>query len=142
MGRIVGVDYGRKRVGLAVADPLRMFAQPFGAYNPREAVDVLRKLHRDEGLETIVVGWPLMLDGSEGDATRVVQEFVNRLRNALRDVVVVKLDERYTSEIAHDLVREARGGRRVEKRSGDVDAAAAAIILQDFLDGHRHSGPA
>src|SRR5690625_8030555 len=96
MGRIVGVDYGRKRVGLAVADPLRMFAQPLGAYNPREAVDVLRKLHRDAGLETIVVGWPLMLDGSEGHASRVVQEFVLRLLNALRDVVVVTLDELYS----------------------------------------------
>lgn len=141
MGRIVGVDYGRKRVGLAIADPLRIFAQPYGTYDPRQAVDVLKRLHDNEGIESVVVGWPLMLDGSEGDATRIVQEYVNRLKNALHGADIVKLDERYTSEIAHDLVRESRGGKRVEKRSGDIDAAAAAIILQDFLDAQRHSGP-
>ena len=57
--RLVGVDHGAKRVGLAVADPLRLFAQPLGTFGPAEAVDRLRTLHADEGIETVVVGWPL-----------------------------------------------------------------------------------
>ncbi|MFW5955250.1 MAG: Holliday junction resolvase RuvX [Rhodothermales bacterium] len=132
--RIVGVDYGRKRVGLAISDPLRMFAQPLGTYDPRTAVDVLKDLHSSSALETIVVGWPLLLDGSAGEATQRVQEYVNRLRNALPGVDVVTWDERFSSQIASQLLVEARPRRRPRKSEGLHDAVAAAVILQDYLD--------
>ena len=131
--RIVGVDYGRKRVGLAVADPLRLFAQPHGTYSPDEAVAVLRRLHETVGLAVIVVGWPLTLEGEEGEATRFVQPYVNRLRNAFEGVEVVKWDERFTSEMAKQAIREA-GRRRGRRQKGRVDTAAASIILQEYLD--------
>lgn len=133
-GRIAAVDYGKKRVGIALADPLRMFAQPVGTYDPRTAVEQLDRIRAEQGLETVVVGWPLMPDGSEGEATRRVQEYVNRLRNALPGVDVVRWDERYTSEIASTLMRESRPRRRPRKQEGSHDAAAAAVILQDYLD--------
>jgi len=139
--RVVGVDYGTKRVGLALADPLRMFARPHGAFTQREAVEELKRIHADEGIETIVVGWPLTLGGEEGVATERVQQYINRLRNALPEAVrIVKRDERLTSEMAKDALRDAGARRtgRIEEDRGRVDAAAAALILQHYLDATGH----
>ncbi|GIV59300.1 Holliday junction resolvase RuvX [Rhodocaloribacter litoris] len=132
--RIVAVDYGTKRVGLAVADPLRLFARPFGTYGPSEAVAVLRQLRAEEGIEVIVVGWPLLPDGTEGAATRRVRQYINRLRNALPGVEIVTWDERYTSEMARQAIREAGARRKARRDRARVDAAAAAVILQEYLD--------
>ena len=132
--RVVGVDYGTKRVGLAVADPLRLFAQPQGTYPPEQAVRVLRRLHETDGIEAVVVGWPLTPDGEEGAATQLVQPFINRLKNVLRDVVIVKWDERYTSEAAREVLLRTGIGRKARREKGRVDAVAAALILQEYLD--------
>lgn len=135
-GRLVGVDYGQKRVGLAVADPLRLFAQPHGAYSPEEALDVLRSLDAEEGIGTVVVGWPLTLAGERGEATRQVQRYIERLQEALSRTEVVRRDERFTSEMARDAIRDfgvKRSGHPKDDK-GRVDAAAAALILQDYLD--------
>lgn len=135
VGRIVGVDFGTKRVGLAVADPLRMFAQPHGAFDAKGAVDALKEIEARDDLAVIVVGWPLLPSGEEGKATERVQQYINRLRNAFPGVEVVTRDERYTSEMAKDVIREVGIRRSGRPDKGRVDAAAAAIILQDYLDG-------
>jgi putative Holliday junction resolvase len=132
--RIVAVDYGTKRVGVAVADPLRLFAQPFGTFTQREAVEQLTALHARDGIATIVVGWPLTEAGEEGPATERVQQYMNRLRNALPGVTLVRWDERYTSELAKQRLRETGRRTRRKDRKGRVDAAAAGIILQEYLD--------
>lgn len=135
--RIVAVDYGTKRVGLAVADPLRLFAQPFGTFAPDGAVEALRTLHLREGIETIVVGWPLTPDGEEGPATERVRPFLNRLRNAFPGVEVVPWDERYSSARAKEAIRAAGAGRKARRDKGRVDRAAAAVVLQEYLDEAR-----
>ena len=134
MPRLVAVDPGTKRVGLAVADPMRLFARPYGTFSPDEAVDALRALHAGEGVETVVVGWPLTPEGEEGEATRRVQPFIGRLRRTLPDVQIVKWDERFTSEMAKEAIREAGTARKARRDRGRIDAAAAAILLQDYLD--------
>jgi putative Holliday junction resolvase len=132
--RVVGVDVGTKRVGLAVADPLQLFAQPHGTFSPDEALDVLRSLEADEGIDTVVVGWPLREDGEEGDAIEMVEAYVERIEDVLASVEVVRRDERFTSEIAKDLLREAGVPQPGRYDKGRVDAAAAAVILQDYLN--------
>jgi putative Holliday junction resolvase len=132
--RIAAVDYGTRRVGLAVTDPLGLFAQPLGAFTPEEAVAVLRRLHADDGLEAVVVGWPLQEDGAEGKATRRVEPFVGRLRNALPGVAVVKQDERYTSARAAEALVAAGVRKKARRQKGRLDAAAATFILQDYLE--------
>lgn len=135
--RIVAVDYGTKRVGIALADPLRLFAQPHGTFTQQGAVDELKRICAEDGLDTIVVGWPLTLEGERGKATERVQQYINRLRNALPSSVhIVRRDERFTSEMAKDAIRQfgvKRSGHPKNDR-GRVDAAAAALILQDYLD--------
>lgn len=132
--RIVGVDVGTKRVGVAVSDPLRLFAQVEGTYPPEEALEVLQSLKREQGVDVVVVGWPLTEAGEEGEATEMVEAFVDRLHEALGSVEVVRRDERYTSEMAKDLLRRAGVSQPGRYDKGRVDAAAAAVILQDYLD--------
>lgn len=135
--RIVAVDHGTRHVGLAVTDPLRLFARPLGTYAPAEAVAEIQALHAREPLALIVVGWPLTEDGEEGTQTRRVMPYLGRLRNALPEVPVVTQDERYTSRRAEQALAEAgvgRAKRAQAKRRGRLDAAAAAFILQDYLE--------
>lgn len=132
--RIVAIDYGTKRVGIALADPLRLFAQPYGTFTQQEAVARILALHADEGIATIVIGWPLMEDGEEGVATQRVQQYINRLRNALPGVEIVKWDERYTSLLAKEQIYASGGTRKRRADKHRVDAAAAGIILQEYLD--------
>ena len=132
--RIVGVDVGTKRVGVAVADPLRAFAQPHGTYAPDEALGVLQDLRDAKGIETIVVGWPLTEEGTAEEATEMAEAYVDRIRAALGEVPVVREYERYTSEIAKDLLRRAGVSQPGRYDKGRVDAAAAAVILQGYLN--------
>ncbi|MEM6645755.1 MAG: Holliday junction resolvase RuvX [Bacteroidota bacterium] len=132
--RLVGVDYGHKRVGLALADPLRMFAKAFATVHNREVLHTLAELDQREGIEAIVIGWPLLPDGSEGDATKKVASFIQRLAKALPDVAIIRMDERYTSEEAKQVVRATTATRKQRRERGRVDAAAAALILQRYLD--------
>ena len=135
--RIVGVDYGTKRVGLALADPLRLFAQPFGTFPPDEALARLRALDAEEGVAVIVVGWPLTEAGEEGPATERVQQFINRLRKALKTAEIVPWDERFTSEMARRQIYASGGSRKRRADRRRLDAAAAGIILQEYLDSER-----
>ena len=128
-GRVVGVDFGTKRVGIAVADPLAMFAQPVGTFSPDEAIARLRAIRDEDGILTVVIGWPLSEDGRETESTRRVDQFVRRIRNAVGKVNVVRWDERYTSEEARDRLV---GIGPIDV--GRLDTAAAGIILQEYLD--------
>ncbi len=130
----MGVDVGTKRVGVAVADPLRLFAQPRGTYAPDEALSVLRTLRDEEGIAQLVVGWPLTEKGTAEEATEMVEAYTERIRKALGNVNIAREDERYTSEIAKDLLREAGVSQPGRYDKGRVDAAAAAVILQGFLN--------
>jgi putative Holliday junction resolvase len=135
-GRVVGLDHGTQRIGLAVADPLRLFAQPVGAVPPGEVVGRLEEIAEGERLAVLVVGWPLLPSGEEGKAAERVAAFMEELQAAFPEARVERRDERHTSEMAKDTIREVG-----ERRSGEplfekerVDAAAAALILQDWLD--------
>jgi len=132
--RLAGVDVGTKRVGIATSDPLQLFAQPHGTYDPGEALKVLKKLDVEGGLDTVVVGWPLTEGGEEDEAIEMVESFVERVQTVLPHPEIVRQDERYTSERAKDLLRRAGVSQPGRYEKGRIDAAAAAVILQDYLD--------
>ncbi len=131
--RIVGVDYGSKRTGLAVADPLGLFARPLGTFAPGHATVELVKLDAREGVAVIALGWPFEPDGAEGEAVERVRSFEGRLRKALPQTEIVRVDERYSSTHAVSQLRQAGASRRVRREKGLVDAAAACVILEDYL---------
>lgn len=135
--RIAGVDYGTKKIGLAVTDPLRLFTRPVGTYGEDGLVEALREIEREDGLETIVVGWPLTKDGEEGVQTERVVPFLERLRETFPKVEVVRWDERYSSVRAREKIREAGQWRKVREDHTVVDAVAAAVILEEYIEQHQ-----
>lgn len=135
--RIAGVDYGTSKVGLAVTDPLRLFTRPVGTFTDEGTIDELRRLEREDGLETIVVGWPLTLDGEEGEETARVEPYLDRIREEFPDVEVVRWDERYSTVRARDKLREAGAWGKVRRDRTVVDAVAATVILDDYIEQHQ-----
>jgi putative Holliday junction resolvase len=132
--RILALDHGTKRIGVAVSDELQMIAQPL-EFIPAEPfakfLARVKEILRDKQVELILVGMPRNMDGSYGPAALKVQEFVA----ALRDAVIVPIqtwDERLTSAQAQRFL--IQGGMRREKRKEKVDQTAAAILLQSYLD--------
>ncbi len=134
--RIVAIDYGTKRVGIARSDPMGWFAQPVGTYSPPEALKVLRRLHEEEGIRQILIGWPLTLEGREEEATQRVEAYIKRIQKILPDVPILRWDERFTSEVARELLLQAGHPRKKRREKGRIDAAAAALMLQEFLNSH------
>jgi putative holliday junction resolvase len=132
--RVAAVDYGTRRVGLAVSDPFGLFAQPVGTFAPDDAVNVLKGLVEDREVATVLVGWPLLEDGSEGEAVDRVRPYLARLRNALPDVSIERWDERYSTRRAMESLVEAGVPRGARRQKGRLDQAAAATILQEYLD--------
>ena len=132
--RILAIDHGTKRIGIAVSDELKMIAQPL-EYIPAEPfadfLSRLNKLLREKQVEQILVGMPRNMDGSYGPAAAKVQEFVTALRGAIT-APIRTWDERLTSVQANRLL--IQGNVRREKRKEKVDKMAAAILLQSYLD--------
>jgi putative Holliday junction resolvase len=132
--RILAIDHGSKRIGIAVSDELKMIAQPlefilaepFPAFMAR-----LQELIRDKEVESILVGLPRNMDGSYGPAAQKVQEFVVALKDAV-NVPIKTWDERLTSAQANRLL--IQGNVRRDKRKEKVDKMAAALLLQSYLD--------
>lgn len=141
MRRIVGIDFGRKRVGVALADPLRMFALVHGTFDQAGVLAELRAIDDNDGIETVVVGWPLTLEGTEGVAVKSVETYVRRIQRVLPHVDLVRWDERYSSEEARELLVRAGVPRSQRREKGRLDAAAAAVILQQYLDWKRATHP-
>jgi len=133
--RILAIDHGTKRMGIAISDELQMIAQPV-EFIPAEPFAEfparLKELLREKEVELIVVGMPRNMDGSYGPAALKVQDFVAVLRNAVT-VPIRTWDERLTSVQANRFLLE--GNVRREKRKEKVDKMAAAILLQSYLDG-------
>ncbi|GAB5537711.1 MAG: Holliday junction resolvase RuvX [Rubricoccaceae bacterium] len=132
--RIVAVDYGSRRVGLAISDPLQMFAQPLDTLPPAASIERLVAVHTTQSLEAIVVGWPLTESGEEAEAIARVRPYIGRLKKALPDVRIETQDERYSSRRAVDGLVQAGVGKKGRRDKARIDAAAAAVILQDYLD--------
>jgi putative Holliday junction resolvase len=138
--RVLGVDYGTTRIGLSVSDPLGILARPLETLANNEGTwTKLRELVTEKGIRLVVVGMPYNLKGEKGQQAKAVELFVGRLKREL-SVEVVVWDERFTSTIAQRTLLSmgtTRKQRRTDK--GRVDAMAAAVMLQSFLDSTKRS---
>ena len=145
MGRIIGLDIGERRIGVAVSDPSATLARPVTTLKTTgldgNALEVslaeVRRLVEDDSVDAIVVGLPRRLDGSANAMTPRVERFAERLREGAGLAVILQ-DERLTSMEAESRLAEREKDWRVRKQQ--LDAAAAAIILQDYLDARAHPG--
>lgn len=133
-GRLIGIDVGTKWVGLARTDLLRMVANPIGTFPPPEAIEKLESLVETEQVEKFVIGWPLTPSGGEGEAIKMVERFITRLKLVLPEIEIAKMDERYTSKEAVAAMIEAGVPKMKRRESDRINQAAAAIILQKYLE--------
>lgn len=125
---------GTKWVGLARTDLLRTIANPIGTYHVDHVFDELEKLVKEENVQKLVVGWPLTPKGGEGRAIKMVERFLTKLRLHFSDIEIDKIDERYTSKEAVAAMVEAGVPKMKRRESDRVNRAAAAIILQKYLE--------
>lgn len=130
-GRVLGLDYGHKRVGIAVSDATRVVAQPLEVVTRSSAAARVRELCQEYEISLIVVGLPTSLSGTEGPAAEAARRFGAEIALATR-LPVAFVDERFTSSTAEKAMIEA-GVKRRKRRQG-VDKVAASVILQGFLD--------
>lgn len=137
MSRFLGIDYGTKRVGLAISDDLGLTATPLEVVPRGELEAALRRIDEDYALESVIVGLPTALGGHEGESAEGARELGAKIGRLL-GVEVEYVDERFTSRMAESALLEA--GMRRRKRKETVDKVAAAIILQAFLDSRRRPG--
>lgn len=137
MSRFLGIDYGTKRVGLAISDGLGLTATPLEVVPKKELEAALRRIDEDYALDGVVVGLPTALAGHEGKSAEGARELGSRI-GTLLGIEVEYVDERFTSRMAENALLEA--GMRRQERKGTVDKVAAAIILQAFLDSRRAPG--
>lgn len=137
MTRVLGVDYGTKRVGLALSDDIRLTAQPLDVVARSRLPEVLRALAGEHEIDTVVVGLPTGLGGNEGDSAAGARQLASEIEDIL-GLEVVFVDERFTSRIAESALVESGMSRRQRKET--VDKVAAAIILQAYLDAGTTQG--
>ena len=133
MGRILGIDYGRKRTGVAVTDPLKIVAGNLATVPTHQLMQYIKEYVSREQVERIVVGHPLQLNGKPSESMKYITPFVQRLTKELPDVPVVMYDERFTSAIAHQAMLDGGMKKSDRQDKNRVDAIAATIILNDYL---------
>ena len=137
MDRMIGIDYGRARVGVAMSDPLGIFASPLETVASAKIIDYLQKLTTSEQVVRFVVGYPMNLDGRPAEAAADVDVFLKRLAKRFPTIPVSLEDERFTSVLAHRAMIDGGMKKSERRKKESVDKISAAIILQSYLDRNK-----
>ncbi len=143
--RIVAIDYGTKRIGLAQSDLLQLFAQSVGTFSEPDLYKQLALIEREDGIEKILLGNPTNGDGSPNRMTNIVAQFEARLQAKFPNLVIEKVNEFGSSKAAMQTLIESGVGKRERNTKGRLDKVAAALLLQHYLETrpkHNHKAPA
>ena len=133
MARILSIDYGKKRTGIAVTDPLQLIAGGLATVSTSELFGWLKAYLAKEQVERIVIGEPRQPNGQPSENLERVQQFVNRWRKAMPDVPIEFYDERFTSVLAHQAMIDGGLKKKARQDKALVDEISATIILEDYL---------
>lgn len=137
MSRILAIDYGKKRTGLAVTDTLQMIANGLTTVDTRELETFLTDYLAKEDVATIVMGKPTQMNGEDSENMKRIDPFFNRLKKLFPDKEIVYYDERFTSVLAHQAMQESGIGKKARQNKALVDKISATIILEDYMQ-HQH----
>jgi putative holliday junction resolvase len=134
MGRILAIDYGNKRIGLAVTDPLQIFASPLNTVSTSGFDSFLEEYLKTEEIDAFVIGYPVQMNNQPSESVRYLKPFIKKLEKTFPHKEIHLIDERFTSRMAHRVMAE--GGLKKSDRQNKwiVDKISASIILQSFLD--------
>jgi putative Holliday junction resolvase len=133
MAKVIAIDFGLKRTGLALSDDQKMFAFGLKTVDSRNLMDELKKLVATEQIDTFVVGEPKRLDASDTHISENVRRLVNALKQNFPEITIHSLDERFTSKIAASALSQLGMQKKVKQDKGLIDEVSATILLQDFL---------
>ncbi len=133
MGRILSIDFGGKRTGLAVTDPLQIIATALDTVDTHHLYEFLKKYVVEEQVEKIIIGYPLNLDDTPTHATPLVDAAVKRLNKLFPQVPVEKVDERFSSRRASAAMLEMGMKKKDRRQKGNTDQIAATLLLQEYL---------
>lgn len=134
MARLLAIDYGLKRTGLAVTDPGQVIASPLTVIHPKDLMNFLSDYLGRETVEGIVLGFPVRLDQSQTDITARVRQIAGELRKKFPQVVIYLHDERFTSAIARDAMIRGGSSKKARREKMTINKVSAAVILQSFLE--------
>lgn len=142
MGRILSIDYGRKRTGLAVTDPLRIIAGALETVETKQLEKYLADYFAKNDVDIIVLGKPSQMNGAPSETMRYIEPLVGRLRHAYPNKQVVLYDERFTSVLAHRTMLESGIGKMARRDKALVDRISATIILQSYMESVEYNANA
>jgi putative Holliday junction resolvase len=134
LGRIIGIDLGLKRTGLAVTDPDQMIATPLAVVDTKTLLNFLIDYTRKEDVDDFVLGHPLKPDGTSTHTTEAVEKLTIKLQKAFPDKKVVLVDERFTTSLAMDAMISGGTTKKYRREKGNLDKISATIILQSYLE--------
>lgn len=135
MGRILAIDYGKKRTGIAVTDPIQIIASGLTTVNTRDLERFLKEYINKEEVETIVVGEPKQMDYTESELGNVIHKFVEQLKQWFPTIKIARVDERFTSKMAFQTMIDSGLSKAKRRNKALVDEIAATIILQTYMNG-------
>jgi putative Holliday junction resolvase len=134
MGRILAIDYGKKRIGLAVTDPLQIFASPLDTVSPKEFDRFIEGYLKTEEVDEFVIGYPVQMNNQPSEAVRYINPFIKKLNKEYPEKRIHLADERFTSQMAFRTMIEGGVKKKDRLDKSMVDKISASIILQSFLD--------
>jgi putative holliday junction resolvase len=134
MGRILAIDYGQKRVGLAVTDELQMIATPLGTIPAGKTIQFLKDFVGENVVDCFVVGEPRQMNNQPSESAKYIEPFVRLLKREFQDIPVERMDERFTSMIAVQAIRDAGMKKKDRQNKSLVDSVSAVLILQSFME--------
>ncbi len=134
MGRILAIDYGRKKSGIAVTDPLQIVANGLDTIPSPQLVDFLDKYMKEEEVEAIVLGYARQNSGEDSESMKYIKPFYNRLKNKYPHLIVEWMDERFTSKLAFQSMIDGGLKKQARRNKELVDKISATIILQSYLE--------
>ncbi len=137
MDRIMAIDFGTKRVGLAVTDPNQIIATALTTIHPDKTIEFIKSYIRTESVICFVVGEPRQMDYSPSEITPQIEQFIKKLKKAFPEIAVERIDERFSSKIAIVALRESGLKKRDRQRKDLVDQASAVILLQSWMEHNK-----
>lgn len=137
MPRIIAFDYGTKRIGIAVTDPLQIIATGLDTIHPKDIMEYLKKYLLAEQVAGFVFGDPKQMDGTPSDSAQHVKGFAKTLKKTFPDIPQYWIDERFTSKLAHQAIMQSGLKKQARRDKERVDTISATIILQYFMQEHR-----
>lgn len=134
MGRLLGIDYGEKRVGFAETDDLKIISAPLDTIDTKHSIDFIKRYIKENDVEKIIMGLPTYLNGDHSSTTEKVLAYAKTLEKEFPELPIVLVDERYTSSMAFQTMLDSGISKKKRQNKGLIDKISASIILKSYMD--------